>query len=51
MLDKLAGKKGKFDDFGVELNSTNIDAHLQNLRDARAKFIDTRAYRKEVFGE
>ena len=51
VLDRLAGKKGEFDDFGVELNSTNIDAHLQNLRDARAKFIDTKAYRKEVFGE
>jgi hypothetical protein len=38
-----------YKDFGVELNSENIDSHIQKLRDDRVKFIDTEAYRKEVF--
>lgn len=37
--------------FGVELNIQNIDNHLQKLREDRIKFIDTNAYKKEVFGE
>lgn len=40
-----------YKDFGVELNSENIDNHIQNLREDRVEFIDTEAYRKEVFEE
>ena len=37
--------------FGMELNTQNIDIHIQKLREDRVKFIDTSVYRKEVFGE
>ena len=50
MLDRLLDIS-PYKDFGVEVNSKNIDEHIQNLREDRAKFIDTKAYRKEVFGE
>lgn len=50
VLDRLLGISS-YKDFGVELNSQNIDNHIENLRDDRVKFIDTEAYRKEVFKE
>ncbi|WP_141051740.1 hypothetical protein [Aliarcobacter cryaerophilus] len=48
VLDRLLNIS-PYKDFGVELNSENIDFHIQNLREDRVKFIDTKAYRKEVF--
>ena len=48
VLDRLLNIS-PYKDFGVELNSENIDSHIQKLRDDRVKFIDTEAYRKEVF--
>ena len=48
VLDRLLNIS-PYKDFGVELNSENIDFHIQNLREDRVKFIDTEAYRKEVF--
>lgn len=50
VLDRLLDISS-YRDFGVELNSHNIDKHIQKLRYDRAKFIDTKKYRKEVFGE
>lgn len=50
VLDRLLDIS-PYKDFGVELNSQNIDIHIQKLREDRVKFIDTKAYRKEVFGE
>ena len=50
VLDRLLDIS-PYKDFGIEINSKNIDEHIQNLREDRAKFIDTKAYRKEVFGE
>ena len=48
VLDRLLDIS-PYKDFGVELNSDNIDNHIQKLREDRVKFIDTEAYRKEVF--
>ena len=48
VLDRLLDIS-PYKDFGVELNIQNIDNHIQNLREDRVKFIDTEAYRKEVF--
>jgi hypothetical protein len=50
VLDRLLNIS-PYKDFGVELNIQNIDNHIQNLREDRVKFIDTEAYRKEVFEE
>ncbi|MGJ0338297.1 hypothetical protein [Aliarcobacter cryaerophilus] len=50
VLDRLLDIS-PYKDFGVELNIQNIDNHIQNLREDRVKFIDTEAYRKEVFEE
>lgn len=50
VLDRLLDISS-YKDFGVELNSQNIDNHIQKLREDRVEFIDTKAYRKEVFGE
>ncbi|OCL96272.1 hypothetical protein [Aliarcobacter thereius] len=50
VLDRLLDIS-PYKDFGVELNIQNIDNHIQKLRDDRVKFIDTEAYRKEVFEE
>lgn len=50
VLDRLIDIS-PYKDFGIELNSQNIDIHIQKLREDRVKFIDTKAYRKEVFGE
>jgi hypothetical protein len=47
--DETVKNISPYKDFGVELNSENIDFHIQNLREDRVKFIDTEAYRKEVF--
>ncbi|OCL82517.1 hypothetical protein AAW30_01341 [Arcobacter porcinus] len=48
VLDRLLDISS-YKDFGVELNSDNIDNHIQNLREDRVEFIDTEAYKKEVF--
>ncbi len=50
VLDRLIGIS-QYKDFGIELNSQNIDNHIKKLREDRIKFIDTKEYRKEVFGE
>ena len=50
VLDRLLDIS-PYKDFGIELNSQNIDSHLQKLQEDRIKFIDTKEYRKEVFGE
>ncbi len=48
VLDRLIDKS-PYSDFGVVINSSNIDIHLENLRNDRIKFINTKEYRKEVF--
>jgi hypothetical protein len=48
LLDRLLNIS-PYKDFGVELNSENIDSHIQKLRDDRIKFINIDYYRKEVF--
>ena len=50
MLDFLI-KQGEHSGLGVEITSKNIDAHIEKQKSLRAKFIDTRVYRREVFGE
>ena len=50
MLDFLSGQ-GEHAGLGVEITSKNIDAHIEKQKGLRAKFIDTRVYRREVFGE
>ncbi len=50
VLDRLLDKS-EYKDFGVIINSENIDSHLEKLRNDRIKFIDTKEYIKEVFGE
>ena len=50
MLDFLT-KQGEYAGLGVEITSKNIDAHIEKQKGSRAKFIDTRGYRREVFGE
>ena len=50
MLDKLSGISS-YEDFGVELTLKNIDEHLDKLKNDRAKYIDTKKYKEEVFGE
>lgn len=48
LLDRLLDIS-EYKDFGVELNSQNINKHIQNLREDRIKFINIDYYRKEVF--
>ena len=48
LLDRLLDVS-EYKDFGVELNSQNINKHIQNLREDRIKFINIDYYRKEVF--
>ncbi|MFC2344722.1 hypothetical protein [Campylobacter sp.] len=50
MLDFLT-KQGEHAGLGVEITSKNIDAHIEKQKSLRAKFIDTREYRREVLGE
>ncbi|WP_423904734.1 hypothetical protein [Campylobacter showae] len=50
MLEFLSGQ-GEYAGLGVEINSKNIDAHIEKQKSLRAKFIDKREYRREVFGE
>ena len=50
VLDRLLDIS-PYKDFGIELNSQNIDNHIQKLRDDREKYIDIKKYRQEVFGE
>ena len=50
VLDRLLDIS-PYKDFGVELNSQNIDAHIEKLKVDRVKFIDIEAYKKEVFGD
>ncbi|MGH1600970.1 hypothetical protein [Campylobacter majalis] len=49
VLDEIVGVS-HHEKMYVKLTSNNIDEHLQNLKKDRAKFIDTKSYRKEVFG-
>ncbi|MGJ0312873.1 hypothetical protein [Aliarcobacter cryaerophilus] len=51
MLLKSLSSGDYHNNFGVELNNNNIDSHLQKLKEDRNKFINTKEYRKEVFGE
>ena len=51
MLLKSLSSGDYHNNFGVELNNNNIDSHLQKLREDRNKFINTKEYRKDVFGE
>ena len=51
MLLKSLSSGDYHNNFGVELNNKNIDSHLQKLREDRNKFINTKEYKKEVFGE
>ena len=51
MLLKSLSSGDYHNNFGVELNNNNIDSHLQKLREDRNKFINTKEYKKEVFGE
>ncbi|MCT7469237.1 hypothetical protein N5T60_11125 [Aliarcobacter cryaerophilus] len=51
MLLKSLSSGDYHNNFGVELNNNNIDSHMQKLREDRNKFINTKEYRKEVFGE
>ena len=50
MLDFLTGQ-GEHAWLGVEITSKNIDAHIEKQKSLRVNFIDTREYRREVFGE
>ena len=50
VLDRLLGISSH-KDFGVELTLKNIDEHLDKLKNDRAKYIDTKKYKEEVFGE
>ena len=50
VLDRLVGKN-QYKDFGVKVNSLNIDMHLKNLKKDRHIFIDIKKYREEVFKE
>ena len=50
VLDRLLGIS-PYKDFGVELNTNNIDDHINKLKNDRNKFMDVYQYRKEVFGE
>lgn len=51
MLLKSISSGDYHNNFGAELNNKNIDSHLQKLREDRNKFINTKEYKKEVFGE
>lgn len=48
VLDRLIGTS-QYQDFGVVLNTTNILDHLENQKDKRAIYIDSKKYKKEVF--
>jgi hypothetical protein len=50
VLDRLNNGKENLD-FGVELRLQNIDSHLEQLKKDRAKYIDTKKYQLEVFGQ
>ena len=50
VLDRLINKS-EYKDFGVEITSKNIDAHIENQKILRNKFINTQEYRREVFGD
>lgn len=50
VLDRLLDKSS-YKNFGMVINSLNINEHLEKLKNDRIKWIDTKAYRKEVFGE
>ena len=48
MLDALM-QQNIDNDFGVEITSKNIDAHIEKQKSLRSKFINTQEYRREVF--
>lgn len=47
VLDRLVNDS-ELDDFGVELNINNIDAHIERQRKDRYKFINVKQYREEL---
>jgi len=49
VLDRLEGNISL--NFGNELNISNINKHIQNLKKDRKKYIDSKKYRLEVFGK
>lgn len=50
VLDRLIGDI-KHSDFGIELNSKNIDAQLKEQRVDRMQYTDTEKYQIEVWGK
>ena len=46
VLDVLFNKK-RYPEFGINLNTKNIDLHLENQNKLRKVFIDTDFYKKE----
>ncbi len=48
VLDSLL-HKGKFKNFGIPLNSNNIEQHLQHQEEIKEQFINAKAYRDMVF--
>ena len=50
MLDALM-QQNIDNDFGMEITSKNIDAHIEKQKSLRSKFINTQEYRREVFGD
>lgn len=49
VLDRLVGDSN-YKDFGVELNLSNIDSHLEQQKIKRKEYIDIKKYQIEVFG-
>lgn len=43
----VLNKDEKYDNFGVKLNTSNIDKHLKKQKENRKKYVDTKKYRKE----
>lgn len=50
VLDRLLDISS-YKDFGLNINSQNIDKHIQNLKEGRIQFIDTKEYRREMLYE
>jgi len=50
VLDRLVGDS-KYKDFGVELNLSNIENHLEQQKLKRKQYIDTKKYQIEVWGK
>lgn len=48
VLDRLIDKSS-YNDFGIVINSSNIEEHIKNLKKDRKEFIDIKSYRKLFF--